>query len=89
LYDSYVGYCQGLAFLVGPLLMNVSVWSAEAKWNGMKKKNCEASVNLMRRSLDAWAKGILCICSVSPPSLTVCILTDKQLIFEHPLSFQQ
>lgn len=24
LYDSYVGYCQGLAFLVGPLLMNVS-----------------------------------------------------------------
>lgn len=24
LYDSHVGYCQGLAFLVGPLLMNVS-----------------------------------------------------------------
>jgi phytoene/squalene synthetase len=23
LYDSLVGYCQGLAFLVGPLLMNV------------------------------------------------------------------
>ncbi|KAG2181621.1 hypothetical protein INT44_008436 [Umbelopsis vinacea] len=23
LYDSYVGYCQGLAFLVGPLLMNM------------------------------------------------------------------
>lgn len=26
LYDSLVGYCQGLAFLVGPLLMNVSVF---------------------------------------------------------------
>lgn len=25
LYDSLVGYCQGLAFLVGPLLLNVSV----------------------------------------------------------------
>lgn len=24
LYDAHVGYCQGLAFLVGPLLMNVS-----------------------------------------------------------------
>jgi hypothetical protein len=24
LYDSLVGYCQGLAFLVGPLLLNVS-----------------------------------------------------------------
>lgn len=24
LYDPDVGYCQGLAFLVGPLLMNVS-----------------------------------------------------------------
>jgi hypothetical protein len=23
LYDAHVGYCQGLAFLVGPLLMNV------------------------------------------------------------------
>ena len=26
LYDAHVGYCQGLAFLVGPLLMNVSVF---------------------------------------------------------------
>lgn len=25
LYDTEVGYCQGLAFLVGPLLMNVSI----------------------------------------------------------------
>lgn len=24
MYDAHVGYCQGLAFLVGPLLMNVS-----------------------------------------------------------------
>lgn len=24
IYDAHVGYCQGLAFLVGPLLMNVS-----------------------------------------------------------------
>lgn len=26
LYDAHVGYCQGLAFLVGPLLMTVSVF---------------------------------------------------------------
>lgn len=25
LYDTHVGYCQGLAFLVGPLLMHVSL----------------------------------------------------------------
>jgi hypothetical protein len=28
LYDTDVGYCQGLAFLVGPLLMNVKLTSA-------------------------------------------------------------
>lgn len=25
LYDAELGYCQGLAFLVGPLLLNVSI----------------------------------------------------------------
>lgn len=28
LYDTDVGYCQGLAFLVGPLLMNVNLHTA-------------------------------------------------------------
>lgn len=31
LYDSHVGYCQGLAFLVGPLLMNVSVHMSKSQ----------------------------------------------------------
>lgn len=32
LYDSEVGYCQGLAFLVGPLLMNVSPIQLVPRW---------------------------------------------------------
>jgi len=53
LYDAHVGYCQGLAFLVGPLLMTVSfmykLWSTK----------------LTRSVLDAWKSSILCICQVS------------------------
>lgn len=31
LYDTDVGYCQGLAFLVGPLLLNVRIFSNNIK----------------------------------------------------------
>lgn len=63
LYDSHVGYCQGLAFLVGPLLMTVS------RIVRFSASIIESQLNwiiwIYYISLDARATGVLRVCPVS------------------------
>lgn len=56
LYDAHVGYCQGLAFLVGPLLMNVR------SCGGKKKGRLQGLTDLLY--VDARTPGFLCLCQV-------------------------
>lgn len=57
LYDSLVGYCQGLAFLVGPLLLNVSVY------NRIRGTNIYYYCAIY--FIDARTTSILCLCQVT------------------------
>lgn len=63
LYDAHVGYCQGLAFLVGPLLMNVRSCGGERERERKKRGGRQQGLTDLLY-VDARTSGFLCLCQV-------------------------